>query len=309
MDDLQCKTNVRAQRSFAQVTHLGSWLDQLTKAAGLDGSGVALRECSRLIGVSQPLAGAWLNAIPGPQQFRMRSSLFVIALQRRLGLPISMATAADVTAAETLGDELLKDCEHTTRHNRVVSAWVRAVQAARGAAHTRATAEAPPWSAPSVPDFTSEFAGHAGAHQAGEVKVYNPIVADAAQLLRGATCAFGATRARLLAQNLGDDAPPDVVPPRADGEPARNAKYRAALDEGHEVLVLISEVWGGFSPEAMRFLGELAQQRGDGLDAERTSATWSTSSFTSYHGQLLSMAVQFGVAVEIERAILKNARY
>ena len=104
-----------------------------------------------------------------------------------------------------------------------------------------------------------------------------------------------------------------MVPPRADGEPARNAKYRAALDEGHEVLVLISEVWGGFSPEAMRFLGELAQQRGDGLDAERTSATWSTSSFTStftsYHGQLLSMAVQFGVAVEIERAILKNARY
>ena len=25
------------------------------------------------------------------------------------------------------------------------------------------------------------------------------------------------------------------------------------------MLVLISEVWGGFSPEAMRFLGELAQ--------------------------------------------------
>ena len=30
------------------------------------------------------------------------------------------------------------------------------------------------------------------------------------------------------------------------------------LDGGHtHVLVLISEVWGGFSPEAMRFLGEL----------------------------------------------------
>ena len=35
--------------------------------------------------------------------------------------------------------------------------------------------------------------------------------------------------------------------------------------------MLIAEVWGGFSPEAMRFLGELAQQRGDGVDAERTS--------------------------------------
>ena len=83
--------------------------------------------------------GAWLRAIPGPSQFRLRSSLYVIALQRWLGLPIHMASAANVAAAETLGDEELKGCEHTTRHNRVVAAWVRAVQAARGAAHTRAS--------------------------------------------------------------------------------------------------------------------------------------------------------------------------
>ena len=73
--------------------------------------------------------------------------------------------------------------------------------------------------------------------------------------------------------------------PRSDGA-ARTAKYQAALEGGHDVLVLISEVWGGFSPEAMRFLGELSQARNDGIDIERASATWSTSSFTSYHGQL-----------------------
>ena len=40
------------------------------------------------------------------------------------------------------------------------------------------------------------------------------------------------------------------------------------------MLVLISEVWGGFSPEeAMRFLGELAQARNDGIDIERASTT------------------------------------
>jgi hypothetical protein len=33
----------------------------------------------------------------------------------------------------------------------------------------------------------------------------------------------------------------------------------------------------------MRFLGELAQARNDGIDIERASTTWSTSSFTSYH--------------------------
>ena len=53
----------------------------------------------------------------------------------------------------------------------------------------------------------------------------------------------------------------------------------------------------------MRFLGELAQARNDGIDIERASTTWSTSFFTSYHGQLLSLAVQWGVAIEIERAI------
>ena len=113
----------------------GSWLELMASAAGLDGevrgTKVALRECSRLIGVAQPLAGAWLQAIPGPNQFRLRSTLYVIALQRWLGLPIHMASAANVTAAETLGDELLKGCEHTTRHNRVVGRGVGAGRAVR----------------------------------------------------------------------------------------------------------------------------------------------------------------------------------
>ena len=80
---------------------------------------------------------------------------------------------------------------------------------------------------------------------------------------------FGATRARLLAENLGDYAPSEVVAPRSDGV-ARTAKYQAALDGGHDVLVLISEVWGGFSPEAMRLLGELAQARNDGVDLQKS---------------------------------------
>ena len=56
--------------------------------------------------------------------------------------------------------------------------------------------------------------------------------------------------------------------PRSAGA-ARTAKYQAALDGGHDVLVLISEVWGGFSPEAMRFLGELSQARNDGVDRKK----------------------------------------
>jgi hypothetical protein len=44
--------------------------------------------------------------------------------------------------------------------------------------------------------------------------------------------------------------------------------------------------------------------------AEPRQAT-RTSSFSkeSYHGQLLSLAVQWGVAIEIERAIKTSARF
>ena len=52
-----------------------------------------------------------------------------------------------------------------------------------------------------------------------------------------------------------------------------------------------------------------SQALNDGIDIERASTTWSTSSFTSYHGQLLSLAVQWGVAIEIERAIKKSASF
>ena len=76
-----------------------------------------------------------------------------------------------------------------------------------------------------MPDGVSEYAGHAGAHQALEVKVYNPVVSDAAQLLRGATVAFGAARARLMAENLGDAAPPDVLESARPGDLAGEAKY------------------------------------------------------------------------------------
>jgi hypothetical protein len=42
----------------------------------------------------------------------------VIALQRWLGLPIHMASAANVTAAETLGDELLKGSAESRARRR-----------------------------------------------------------------------------------------------------------------------------------------------------------------------------------------------
>ena len=65
----------------------------------------------------------------------------------------------------------------------------------------------------------------------------------------------------------------------------------------------------------MRFLGELSQARNDGVDLERASETWSTSSFTSCHGQysrwpLAGRAVggPDRIPIEIERAIKRDER-
>ena len=79
------------------------------------------------------------------------------------------------------------------------------------------------------------------------------------------------------------------------------AHYQAALDQGHTVVPLISEVWGGFAPEAVSYLRGLAQARSDRLDIEQESTTWTTRSFTSYYGQRLSVALTTGVAHEIRR--------
>jgi hypothetical protein len=225
-------------------------------------------------------------------------------LQRRLGLPLPTGPGT----AETLGDAELIASDKTARHNRIVRAWVRAVQAVRGCPHTFEPHKPTSYTGTAIADFVSEFAGQGLAHEVCEVKCYNPIVSDAAQLWRGATHAFGATEARLRVSILGEHAGSTKapLPPTLDGRP-RVAKYQAALDGGHTVVPLISEVWGGFAPEAASYLARLAQSRGDGISQERLGATWTTTSYTSFYGQTLSIALQLGVAMELESALRSAA--
>ena len=46
-----------------------------------------------MISVSQPHAGAWLNAVPSRKAFRINSWAMRIAVQRRLGLPLTAHAA------------------------------------------------------------------------------------------------------------------------------------------------------------------------------------------------------------------------
>ena len=82
---------------------------------------------------------------------------------------------------------------------------------------------------------------------------------------------------------------------------ATNRAWRAALAAVAvgEVILVSESVW--------------ASWRRRGTTASTSSARARHGrrrrNFTSYHGQLLSLAVQWGVAIEIERAIKTSARF
>ena len=69
--------------------HLG-WMQLYERLGSADGR----RELVRLVAASQRSAGAWLNAVPALPPFQVRSWAFVLAMQRRLGLPLTLALAA-----------------------------------------------------------------------------------------------------------------------------------------------------------------------------------------------------------------------
>ena len=52
------------------------------------------REAVRFVSCSQPMAGAFLNAVPKYEAFRLPSWAMRIAVQRRLGLPLLASAAA-----------------------------------------------------------------------------------------------------------------------------------------------------------------------------------------------------------------------
>ena len=173
---------------------------------------------------------------------------------------------------------------------------------------TYASATSPSWAPDACPDLISEFNGQDGGHLLGEIKVYNSMVAAMNKLMCGATRAFGATEAPLRSEILGACAADGGA---SDGRCYKNgprrgmpreAKYQQALDRGHTVVPLITEVWGGFAADAMAFLRKLSRKRDDRLDIEEHSTTWATTSYSSYYGQRLSIAVTSGVAIEIWRA-------
>ena len=60
----------------------------------LAGVGVPRRELVRFIAVSQPHAGDFLNSVPKSEPFRIQTWALQIVVQKRLGLPLTVAAGA-----------------------------------------------------------------------------------------------------------------------------------------------------------------------------------------------------------------------
>ena len=81
----------------------------------------------------------------------------------------------------------------------------------------------------------------------------------------------------------------------------RKADYAHAISEGHEVLCLLFETFGGFSATVTRLLARAADVVKDKLSHSQylDEATWSTRNWTSLQVQRISIALHRSVAWEI----------
>ena len=148
------------------------------------------------------------------------------------------------------------------------------------------------------PDGCAYHSAFNGKHVLYETKVVAPIAASsgagpARQAQAGTLCAFGNSEKHFLTKILGT--------PSGDGAPPTGGDYLFALARGHTVVPLIHEVFGGLAPCANETLRDLGRRKQGRLD--EPSASWSARSFVAYHGQLLSIAIAYGVSGELTRGI------
>ena len=185
-----------AQRKYSQIIHHASWLRMLTT---LEHAG--LREAVRFVAVSQPFAGAFLNAVPMRKPFRIPTWALRIAVQRRLGLALSAATGTDALDAggrphDALGDaaQNIGEAGHAERHAALLHALARIARSVWGPCVHVEPRDHVHYSADHRPDLAAHGRGHCGSLLLGELKLVDPLSSNAAAIgQRGRAVGFGNT--------------------------------------------------------------------------------------------------------------------
>ena len=119
-----------SQKALSSIVHHGRWLAHIDAMHEFDrtadDTNISHREATRFVSASQFGAGMWLEAAPDASlpNSRLKTAPYTAALQRRLGLYLSAAKAANDTLAaagktpDWLGDASCNLGEHSTRHHR-----------------------------------------------------------------------------------------------------------------------------------------------------------------------------------------------
>ena len=261
-----------------------------------DDTNVCHREATRFVSASQFGAGMWLEAAPDASlpNSRLKSAPFVAALQRRLGLYLSAARAANDTLAaageepDWLGDALCNEGEHGTRHHAVNRAWQRALAAvATGSVLLGDKEEKDKYKMYNdgyVPDLVRPGASAWGTDWIGESKVASPLTkggpGTGCQDV-GHTHAFGSTEENLRRTVLGcrkrgvpADGPYDHASGRGFVDFHPGDYYDALRRKNNQVVLLLVEVFGGLasgSARLLRFTSRRAKDKKRGRDGTKYS--------------------------------------
>ena len=309
----ESKLLLSAQRECSLVLHHAAWLKFATRLRG----GAPRREAVRFIAVSQPYAGAYLNAVPKYSAFRLPSPLLRIAVQRRLGLPLLEAAAAAGKRSrhgrefDVLGDVAQNDGKegHATRHCLVLAAIYDAIRRVAGSSSLEHEPTNYRGYSDHRPDLTTSYSGF----KIWDLKLLDPFGSKPAldMSARGAFVGFGNTacRAREMVRGreargrAGDGA---FSPLTGAGEvSAIPGDYARAQRLGHTVGEMLVETTGGIGPALLELLKGAAEARANKLThgEYETEATWSTRKYMPFVMQRISVAVQLAAASEIRLAM------
>jgi hypothetical protein len=285
---------------------------------------VSMREAVRFVGCSQRYAGAFLNAVPSRAPFRMHTWAFVLTVQRRLGLPLSIARSAAALHGgqrtsrhgftfDAHGDVADNDGEagHAERHQEVNRVIHRLLRGVWGAGSVQFEPLDSQQYSDHRPDITLHGLGPAGVSILLDLKLFSCFSSDPASLGRaGASVGFGNTRpaARELVLGLrGRGSPGDGCFNPASGAgyvAPKDGDYARALRDGLEVVPMLFETLGGFSSDFFGLLKRAAADVNNMLTSTQyEETTWSARSWMAFASQQISVALHLAVAHGIQSAM------
>ena len=297
------------------------------------------REASRFISTSQFGSGSWLNITPDATLpfSRQHSTKATIALQRRLGLYISIGiTTAEQEAADTgnkpdyLGDRRCNDGAHSPRHNAVLRATRDAVAAVTTTTVLFGDKEQrdkyQQYNAGRVADLIQPGASPWGTDWLAEIKCPSPLTLthhagrgnkNGAGTLEdvGHYYAFGNTEESLHLDIYGcrkrgcrADGPFNHATGRGYVEPKTGYYDDAITKKNNMVIAVIVESFGGIGTRGVRMLKFTSRRAGDrkrGRDGTRYSRVCNSISYLTHHMRQISGAAVMTDAANIEKEIIK----